>query len=201
MIWVTPPGDATALKVIVHLPNCGLLLISPMISGEVDRQAWSIWASNLVLDANGIGSVRFGLTRNRAMTELRRRFGTPSAEGVDTGCGPRYREVAWGDLIAEFRLNRFSGYRYVAAGYRLPIPSGPPAPAPGGPTGDLSTASGITLASTLAQVRAAYGTLAFVGTERWKARNGIVFVDAAARDPEPPNSGIVEIKTATCGDY
>lgn len=201
VILVTPPGDATALTATVRLPNCGLLLVSPVISGKVDRQAWSVWASKLVLDADGIGSVRFGLTRSHALTELRRMFGTPSAVGVNTGCGPRYREVAWGDLIAEFRLNRFSGYRYVAAGYRLPIPGGPRAPAPHGPTADLSTATGITLDSTLGQVRAADRSLASIGTDKWKAKSGIVFVDAAARDPEPPSSRIIEIKTSTCGDY
>ncbi len=157
--------------------------------------------ASAVLGADGIGSVRFGVSRSRAVSELRRWFGTPSAHGVNTGCGPRYREVAWGDLLAEFRLGRFSGYRYVTAGYALPIPGGPRAPAPSGPTADLATATGITLDSTLAQVRHAYRTLAFPGTDRWKAKNGIVFVDDAERDPEPPSSRIIEIKTATCGDY
>jgi hypothetical protein len=174
------------------------VVVSP---SEGPRNAQKRLASAIVLGADGIGSVRFGISRSRALSELRRRFGTPSAQGVNTGCGPRYREVAWGDLLAEFRLGRFSGYRYVTAGYELPIPAGPRAPGPGGPTAGLITATGITLNSTLAQVRSAYRTLAFVGTDRWKAKNGIVFVDDAKRDPEPPNSRIIEIKTSTCGDY
>jgi hypothetical protein len=109
--------------------------------------------------------------------------------------------VAWGDLVVEFRLDRFSGYRYATAGYALPIPGGPRAPAASGPTTDLTTATGITLATTLARVRDAYRTLASPGTDRWKAKNGIVFVDDAERDPDPPDSRIIEIKTATCGDY
>lgn len=201
VILVTPPGNRSAMRTAVRVPDCGLLLISPIISGTVDRDAWSVWASSFVLDAGGIGTIRFGLSRARAISELLRRFGAPSAEGVNTGCGPRYLEVAWGDLIAEFRLNKFSGYRYVTAGYRLPIPGGPRAVASHGPTAGLFTASGITLGSPLAQVRAAYRPVAFVGTDRWKATNGIVFVDAARHDPEPPNSRIIEIKTATCGDY
>jgi hypothetical protein len=44
VILVTPPGDRSALRTIVHAPNCGLFLISPIISGSVDRQAWSIRA-------------------------------------------------------------------------------------------------------------------------------------------------------------
>lgn len=47
VIFVTPPGDATALKATMHLPNCGLLPISPMITGKVDREAWSIRAATL----------------------------------------------------------------------------------------------------------------------------------------------------------
>ena len=158
-------------------------------------------ARAIVLGADGIANVRFGLSRKHAVSELRRRFGTPSAQGVNTGCGPRYREVAWGDLVAEFRLGRFSGYRYVSAGYPISIPGGPRAPAPSGPTAGLTTATGITLGSTLAQLRDAYGTLTYPGTDKWKAKNGIVFVDDAERDPDPPSSRIIEIKTATCGDY
>ena len=159
------------------------------------------FAGSGALGADGIGRVRFGLSRRRAMAELRRRFGAPSAEGVNTGCGPRYREVVWGDLVTEFRLGRFSGYRYVRAGYEIVIPHGPSAPAPRGPTAGLATAKGITIGSTLAQVRAAYRPLTSVGTDRWKAANGIVFVDGAKRDPVPPSSRIIEIKSSTCGDY
>lgn len=154
-----------------------------------------------VLDSDGIGNVHFGLERSRAVTELRRRFGAPSAMGVNTGCGPRYREVVWGDLLAEFGYGKFTGYRYVTAGYAIEIPGKHSAPAAHGSTADLTTASGITTGSTLAQVRDAYKELAFIGTDRWKARNGIVFVDNALRDPEPPSSRIIEIKNSTCGDY
>ena len=114
------------------------------------------FAGSGALGADGIGRVHFGLSRRRAVAELRRRFGAPSAEGVNTGCGPRYRELVWGDLVTEFRLGRFSGYRYVTAGYEIVIPHGPSAPAPRGPTAGLTTATGITIGSTLAQVRAAY---------------------------------------------
>ena len=154
-----------------------------------------------VLDADGIGNVHFGLERSRAVKELWRRFGAPSAMGVSTGCAPRYREVVWGDLLVEFQLGRFSGYRYVTAGYAIPIPGKHIAPTADGPTAGLMTTAGITTGSTLAQVRDAYKALAFVGVDRWKAKDGIVFVDNALRDPEPPSSRIIEIKNSTCGDY
>jgi Neocarzinostatin family len=194
------PGDTSKAKRCAS--SC--VIFASGINGShhlVTAAATLGFTSAIALGADGIGSVRFGLSRSRAVSELRRRFGTPSAQGVNTGCSPRYREVAWGDLIAEFRLGRFSGYRYVTAGYALPIPGGPRAPAPNGPTADLTTATGITLASTLAQLRESYRSLAYVGTDRWKAKNGIVFVDGAERDPDPPTSRIIEIKTATCGDY
>jgi hypothetical protein len=68
---------------------------------------------------NGIGAVRFGANKPRALAALRALLGAPSARGVNTGCGPRYTEVAWGDLVAEFRANAFSGYRYRKAGWSL----------------------------------------------------------------------------------
>lgn len=190
------PGDASKAKQCAS--SC--VIVASGINGShhlVTAVTTIRFTSAIVLGADGIGSVRFGLSRSRAVSELRRRFGTPSAQGVNTGCGSRYREVAWGDLIAEFRLGRFSGYRYVTAGYPLPIPGGPRAPAPSGPTAGLTTATGI----TLAQARDAYRTLASPGTDRWKAKNGIVFVDDAERDPNLPTSRIIEIKTATCGNY
>lgn len=79
VISVTPPQNSSAMRAAARLPNCGLLFISALIGGTVDRASWSILASSVILDADGIGSVRFGLPRARAMRELRRRFGAPSA--------------------------------------------------------------------------------------------------------------------------
>lgn len=64
----------------------------------------------------------------------------------------------------------------------------------------LATPRGIGLGSTLGRVRAAYGRLDLVGTDRWRSSDGLVFVDDAEHDPPPPSSRIVEIKTGTCGD-
>ena len=62
-------------------------------------------------------------------------------------------------------------------------------------------AMGITLGSTLGQLRAAYGALRFVGVDKWQAQNGLAFADAAEHDPEPPSSQIIEVKIWTCGDF
>jgi hypothetical protein len=129
-------------------------------------------------------------------------FGPPAAGGVNTGCGSRYTEVEWGDLTVEFRSSIFSGYRYMEGGYPLTTPGSPREAHPSKTSAPkLATSTGVSLGSTLAQVRAAYGKLAFVGADRWRAPNGLVFYDDAMRDPEPPSSRIVEIKIGTCGDF
>lgn len=156
----------------------------------------------VTLGPHGIGKAHLGLTKAATVTELSAVFGSPAARGVNTGCGPRYTEVEWGDLTVEFRSNIFSGYRYVEGGYPITAPGSPREAHPSKrATPKLATSAGISLGSTLAQVRAAYGKLVFVGTDRWRARNGLVFSDDAMRDPEPPSSRIVEIKIGTCGDF
>lgn len=152
----------------------------------------------VTLSGHGIGSVRFGLAKAPAVERLSRLFGQPSQRFVNSGCGARYTEVAWGHLYAEFRAGTFSGFRYIENGWppkryglkvhRSDLPK-------------LSTARGVTLGNTLGEVRAAYGRLRFVGTDRWGSRDGLVFYDNAERDPEPLSSRIVEIKTGTCGDF
>src|SRR5207302_32992 len=124
--------------------------------------------SALTLGPSGIGTVRFGLTKAKAVAELSGLFGTPSARGLNTGCGPRYTEVEWGDLVAEFRLNEFSGFRYVKGGFPLTTPGSPrESSPPKSASPKLATAKGISLGSTLAQLRAAYGQLRSIGAGRW----------------------------------
>ena len=65
----------------------------------------------------------------------------------------------------------------------------------------MATAKGISLRSTLAQVRSAYGGLRFTGVDKWRAPNGVVFVVNATREPEPLSSKLVEVKFGTCGDF
>jgi hypothetical protein len=156
-------------------------------------------AANLAPD--GIGTVRFGLEESRAVTELNALLGAPAARGVNTGCSPRYTEVEWGDLVAEFRSNRFSGYRYAEGGYPVTTPGSPHEALPPKSSPTLATARGISLGSTLAELRVVYGPLRFIGTDRWQSPNGLVFVDNAEHSPEAPSSRLVEIKIGTCGDF
>ena len=120
---------------------------------------------------------------------------------MNTGCGPLLREVEWRHLYAEFRGQRFEGVRYIAGpwpiGHARPKSFRASAVSP-----HLATASGISLGSTLGQVRRVYKPLRLIGTDRWQAGNGLVFYDGARHDPPPASSRIVEIKAGrTCGDF
>jgi hypothetical protein len=148
-----------------------------------------------MLGPTGIGAVRFGVNEPAAVSALSDRFGPPSARGVNTGCGPRYTEVEWGDLVAEFRLGRFSGFRYLVGGYPLTTPGSPQEPAPPAVAPTLTTSGGITLGSPLARLRASYRPLRVIGVDRWRARGGLVFVARGSAQR------IVEIKLGTCGDF
>jgi hypothetical protein len=154
------------------------------------------------LVAHGIGTIGFGSAKAKAIAGLSHLLGRPTWQGVNSGCGPRYTEVVWGELVAEFRLGTFSGYRYIKGGWPLTTPRSLRRRAPSGQADmPLATSMGISLASTLGQVRLAYGKLHFVGVDKWQAANGTIFVVGALREPEPPSSKVVEIKLGACGDF
>jgi hypothetical protein len=155
-----------------------------------------------LLSPEGIGVARFGQAKAQVVEALTAVLGKPAWRGANTGCGPRYNEVEWGDLVAEFRLGSFSGYRYLTGGWPLTAPESPNGPSSSHSHGPyLATAKGISLGSTLAEVKAAYGKLSFIGVDKWRPANGIVFVVNAEHEPEPPSSRVTEIKFGTCGDF
>jgi hypothetical protein len=132
---------------------------------------------------------------------LTAQFGAPTARLANTGCGPLFREVAWRHLYAEFRRQRFAGVRYLAGPWPLK-PNKPISKPASAVLPRLATAKGISLQSTLRELRSRYRPLRLIGTDRWRASNGLTFYDNARRDPPPPTSRIVEIKAGqTCGDF
>lgn len=153
------------------------------------------------LNPTGIGTVQFGAPKGQTVTWLRALFGAPTWQGANTGCGPRFVEVEWGDFVAEFRAKVFTGYRYIKGGYPVPNARAGRNPSQSIPFPHLATAKGITLGSTLATLRQRYGTLQLIGADDWRADNGLIFVDNARRDPVPPSSRIIEVKINTCGAY
>ncbi len=157
----------------------------------------------LTLGSNGVGKVHFGLSKVKAVAALQPWLGDPNATGINTGCGPAFTEVAWHDLIAEFRHDTFTGYRYVSGGYPLTTPESPhDRVAPTSRTPALSTARGITLGSTLRELRAAYPGLTQSGALKWTAPDGLVFVEVThTKKPAAPTATIAEIKIGTCGDF
>jgi hypothetical protein len=185
-----------------RMPACAAAVAVAIVAATLVAGAGGAPAARgPILQAHEVGTVRFGMRKGEAVARLRVLFGAPSARGVNTGCGARYTEVEWGDFVAEFRLGVFSGYRFVRGGYPLTTAGSPrDASPPAGVSPALATARGITLGSTLAELRALY-RLRRAGANLWRAPNGLLFVDDAKRDPVPPASRIVEIKTGTCGDF
>jgi hypothetical protein len=185
-----------------RMPACAAALAVAIVAATLVAGAGGAPAARgSILQAHGVGTVRFGMRKGEAVPRLRVLFGAPSARGVNTGCGARYTEVEWGDFVAEFRLGTFSGYRFVRGGYPLTTARSPrEASPPAGVSPALATAGGITLGSTLAELRALY-RLRRAGANLWRVPNGLLFVDDAKRDPVPPASRIVEIKIGTCGDF
>jgi hypothetical protein len=151
------------------------------------------------LSAQAVGGVRIGLPRAAAIRELTAVLGRPDRRlFTNSGCGPAFTEVAWKHFYAEFSRGRFSGFRYIVNGW-------PPDRAAVRPVRSdlpkLVTPDGIRLGSTLGELRAVYGHIRPIGTNRWQTPDGLVFYDNATTYPDPPSSRIIEVKLSTCGDF
>jgi len=155
------------------------------------------------LDSSGIGPAHFGFSRQVVIAALRPSLGPPNAAGINTGCGANLTEVAWHDLIAEFRDGRFSGYRFIRGGWPLTTPGSPhDHVADTAPLPPLRTSAGVTLGSTFAKLRSAYAHLSRTASFRWTAPDGLTFTEpSTVANPTSPANPIIEIQTKTCGDF
>lgn len=150
--------------------------------------------ASIRLDGNGLGIVSFGASSSSVTNRLTAVLGAPTGH-PSAGCAGDYSQVAWHDLIAQFRNGRFSGYRYLAggpAGVSPTITTLRSATVP-----KLATATGITLGDTFAEVRRAYPVLRQSGSDFWRTASGIVFAFDAPTDPVA-TSLIYEIKNDAC---
>jgi hypothetical protein len=176
----------------------GAALAAAVVAALAAAAPASAQPTTPVLSSHGVGSVLFGTAKSGAVKDLTSLLGSPTRRFASNGCGPHYTEVEWGHLYVEFRLGKLAGFRYlrgawegraVGARDRGLVPK-------------LLTSEGVSLSSTLAQVRHRYGTLASVGTDRWRSHDGLVFsISYLVTQPAPPDSRITEIKYGTCGDW
>jgi hypothetical protein len=141
----------------------------------------------IVLSGHGLGVVYFGSSARSVTKAVSARLGAPTGH-PDGGCVGGYTEVAWHDLIVQFRHGHFSGYRYWVSG------SGSLSASASAVSPKLATAKGISLGSTFAQVKRSY-RLTQTGTDFWKSHDGIVFALDSQIYPSPPSSPVHEIKS------
>lgn len=146
------------------------------------------------LDGDGLGIVSFGATASLATKTLTAVLGSPTGH-PSAGCAGDYSQVAWHDLITQFRNGRFAGYRYVADGSTGISPTITTLRAAKVPK--LATAAGITLGDTFAEVKHAYPVLRQSGTDFWRTASGIVFAFDAPGNAVA-TSAIYEIKNNVC---
>lgn len=168
-------------------------LVFAVSGGLASRSAFS-------LSDHAVGPARFGEPEREAVQKLTAVLGNASPRFVNQACSPRYTEVAWHDLVVEFRNGRLSGFRYLVGGWP---PSNRPAnhSLRAAVTPAIQTSAGTALGDPLASVRQREGTLARIGADTWRSGAGLVFVDNATHDPVPATARIIEIKFGTCGDF
>lgn len=138
---------------------------------------------HVTLEGDGLGGVRIGVAEGAATRELSTELGRPS-DLPASGCTGPYRDVAWHDLIVQFKNGRFSGYRYwVSQPHEKVEPK-------------LRTRRGITVGSTFRDLRRAYA-LTQTGTDFWSAQ-GLTFGLSGLTYPSPPSAPVYEVKVTVC---
>jgi len=178
-----------------------VLACSSLLSAGTARSAISPERARFVaristavrLDGNGLGVTRYGARLWSATKAISAVLGNPTGHPA-AECTGEYDQTAWHDLVVQFVAGRFRGYRYLDGGDRGV------APAPGvvrSTRPRLSTATGITFGSSLADAERAYGTLRRVASESYRTQSGITFSFWSSGNPSP-NSRIYEIKSDAC---
>ena len=158
--WSQGTAIARVLAVVTLVLGTVVQTTQGASASLAERSASPAQRPPVTLGTRGVGQVPFGIARMEAVKRLRGLLGRPNWQGINTGCGPRYTEVAWRDFIAEFHRGHLSGYRYMLDVYVVEAKGSPrdhvPA-AKGVPF--MSTLAGITLGSDLAELRSRYKRL------------------------------------------
>ena len=201
--WSQGTAIARVLAVVTLVLGTVVQTTQGASASLAERSASPAQRPPVTLGTRGVGQVPFGIARMEAVKRLRGLLGPPNWQGINTGCGPRYTEVAWRDFIAEFHRGHFSGYRYMLDVYVVEAKGSPrdhvPA-AKGVPF--MSTSAGITLGSDLAELRSRYKRLRQSGADSWTAPSGLTFVVwSGYRNMLAGSDRMVEIKIGTCGAF
>ncbi len=162
----------------VAVAACAAVVMAP-IAGPTAAQT----GRHAILEGDGVGAVRIGTPQATAIRELTAQLGQPSGRPV-ADCPGAYTDVAWHDLIAQFRDGRFSGYRYWSAQAGRSI------------TPRLATANGVTLGTTFSALRDAY-RLTQTGTFFWSS-GGMTFGLAGDTYPSPASAPVYEVTVTVC---
>jgi hypothetical protein len=192
----------TGSEVVASMVNrSGGLTTFTSTSGFTWEESSSALYVSLRMEENGLAAVSFGASPRQVESILDPTLSAPTATPV-SGCAyhqgpPQFTEIEWGDLVVEFNEGFFVGYRDILGGWSsigsFSSPTGNPDPA-------FTTATGIGLGSSFAQLQMAYPGLARTGSFTWTSPGGIHFVLGSAA-PVSAQSTIIEIKTGTCGDF
>ncbi len=190
MRWETNPMNRRRLERSLRpvLTGLAVSLLALGASAAVSAPGGATVRHSVELAGNGLGVVNFGSSLGSVTKAVSAKLGPPTGH-PSAGCVGGYSQVAWHNLIAQFRHGRFTGYRYWTLNA-----SGKPLEPGATVSPRLKTAKGITLGSTFAQLKDLY-KLTQTGTDFWKAPNGIVFALNSPTYPSPPGAPIYEIKT------
>ena len=152
-------------------------------------------STTIGLESDGLGIVGFGATFSQVKSALSAYLGESTGE-PDSGCGPEWTQIEWHDLVVEFHVGVFSGYRDILGGW-------PPTSNKTGrsPDPSVATSNGVGLGGTLGQLKSAYPDAYQSGSFTWTSPDGIHFVIESVNYPPSLDSPIAEIKIGTCGDF
>jgi hypothetical protein len=188
----------TGTELVASMINSsGSLTTFTSSTGMTWQQSSSAPHIPLQMEGDGLGVVSYGASPGQVESILNPTLSTPSATPV-SGCAydtgpPQFTEIEWNELAVEFNEGFFVGYRDILGGLNSSSTTGNPDP-------DITTATGIGLGATFAQLEKAYPDLQQTGSFTWTSPDGIHFVFGSAT-PMSAQSTIDEIKTGTCGDF
>lgn len=168
---------------------------APLLSrGAMAHSGGAAKPSARVLKPHGIGAVRFGTAKLKTVAELSHLFGSPRRGVSIARAVPATPRSSGATSLPGFGAAGSPGSASSRVATRsrqqaLRVQSRSKGVSP-----KLAVSPGVTLGSTVAQLRAAYRRLERVGADMWRSADGLIFVDDAKRDPVPPTSRVIEIK-------